>query len=1571
MTYSSEVLADSPRIYYNLDETSGTSAANAGSLGGTGTIGAVITKGETGPSGLGGGTAFYFPASNGTTNSSSVSRASTGQTSAWTFETWFKRDTAYNVTSEVMRHTSSGTSIFIYVTSAGAVQVFSGGSLSANVASTGIEDGSWHHLAVTYSGSTATVYVDGVSKGTGSGTLGSINGTTATLYLGAPDANTQYRFWLDEPAHYNAALSGTRIAAHYAAGTTPASTAITVQAPAQVLNLSAPAPVLAGSISHKTVTVTGVMTLSLSAVNATVSVTYISISVATVDRGMTSGQNTYDDDEVFLNTTTSNKAYFQFPDVSVPSMKRVKTAKLRFNTHQVTSQTISTTVSRVTSAWTESTYSTPTSTSTNSVSKSGVFAGTQEYDVTNIVKTMLTSGVNYGFEIVASGNISSNYITTHESATPSARPQLIVEFEDLPVTPVTVTGPAMTLSIPTRNATVMAQRNMNLPVPAAALTLSTVIPAQVIGKRNINIVAPVSTLSLTFPGGYTKHHLSYATAAEAWLTPVDPYSGVRYPWTINPPVVTVGEVVTGQDSHVNLITNRLSKTTPMSLTLRVPGIYSRNSDRYRNLVVTTLDANDVWYDLEDMAGSTRAKDWALTHPNPIVTTVEDQSGYFFGPQPEFRVEGPQLRKAIHFNGENYLLAGPYQGGGQYEVTSAITSTMDVNVEFSIRTTTQNGTIMQGGGSGVDTGTWNGNWGAPVPNGNKLRIENGKLVLDLGGTTSKLRTGAVIADGEWHHIILNVPSWYYVGTDPKNPSSFIVVDGKPVMVRESFGEGFYFLPHSFMAEGSANLLWTTANGGGYIPQAGVVTNGIVGDLSDVIVRMRISPARFAGPFELPATMTLTKAQQLYYEWSDSRLIQPNAITVNLTTVAPARAKGNVKKMLLLYGLGLSTDYNFGSPGYVHSLWNYYSNAAGIPIPNFGGTYLGADGRVTNDPYWRAIDHAHPLRDGPSAVYFEPIAFQLGEYLVYPVSIVGQGARTNFSGNNPDVDSGVYTSTVSVAGTVDTTQFDNGTDGLFMDNTTGKPRFINLQEDLTTDVTDYDVLSVVNYPWHEFDKNQSNNESPGNTSMTGYGDFPWFMENAGLFGFFMEQIDYQQVRDDFRDSIMEAAYSGVSLWIPEIHAAEHLGFIQAYTIKKPGFWQTSYALPIWAGGSVVAKGGMNLRAAALDTAHGMAAIAGTLGKFGDYHSYMQTNRFRRIVATEPGLTDGNYFEYGEGIEYYAYDEWSTNQGAAYDVVQYPSGLTPGALTFMSMNPYVTGVFSLGGGAYSAFHSNSHELRDFVLSAVPQGIAGKVIAREQEFWYGPGGVRYDNPQKDNVITIAAERGTIVRGRPIRGRAFMEFMDSDTLKESIVINDPEWEGDPGTLGANSSTWHYDDRRRRTVVSLLATIVFIGQGPNGGTVGRTFKKQSSIQIMTTTDGAYISVPTKSMNRRGLDWLEMADSIDPNDARSFAGPIELTLRTPVVGVRQDRKITNQVIGAMRLDLEARDARNYRGNDLRERAFPIILDLQVRGTGKVVKVTNAIVFSLEPMPVLATGFGDRVTVYWDQDTNVTLFLKEDN
>jgi hypothetical protein len=77
----------------------------------------------------------------------------------------------------------------------------------------------WHHLAFTYDGTTAKMYVNGVEKSSTAGAGGPIAQTAGNIYIGKPEfANHSFTGSIDEVAIWDNALPGTDILKHYQNG---------------------------------------------------------------------------------------------------------------------------------------------------------------------------------------------------------------------------------------------------------------------------------------------------------------------------------------------------------------------------------------------------------------------------------------------------------------------------------------------------------------------------------------------------------------------------------------------------------------------------------------------------------------------------------------------------------------------------------------------------------------------------------------------------------------------------------------------------------------------------------------------------------------------------------------------------------------------------------------------------------------------------------------------------------------------------------------------------------------------------------------------------------------------------------------------------------------------------------------------------------------------------------------------------------------------------------------------------------------------------------------------------------
>ncbi|MFI2208687.1 LamG domain-containing protein [Streptomyces sp. NPDC020141] len=268
MAYADEVTADSPLFYWKLDETSGTTIANSGSVGGSGLSHSGVTLGLTGISGAIGGNAASF---NGTANAyieqSSVAATPFDKTN--TFEFWVKTtDTNCNIIG------FSGTPYwYSFINGSGQINFTWGDGSALSMTSTAaINNGAWHHVAAVIDGTggTHTLYVDGVSVRTVT-TSPLTFSTTGNIQIGDSRSANAPIGTIDEVAIYPTALSSGRISAHYAAGFAPLSLqsgspglasfsgtlgySLTITTPALSLESGSPAVATFGGLSGYTLEV--------------------------------------------------------------------------------------------------------------------------------------------------------------------------------------------------------------------------------------------------------------------------------------------------------------------------------------------------------------------------------------------------------------------------------------------------------------------------------------------------------------------------------------------------------------------------------------------------------------------------------------------------------------------------------------------------------------------------------------------------------------------------------------------------------------------------------------------------------------------------------------------------------------------------------------------------------------------------------------------------------------------------------------------------------------------------------------------------------------------------------------------------------------------------------------------------------------------------------------------------------------------------------------------------------------------------------------------------------------------
>src|SRR5262249_15303117 len=141
------------------------------------------------------------------------------------FETWFRTTSGGVILGQ---QGSGGYVPAVYVGTDGRLraQMFWGGSINQVVSAGPVNDGQFHHVAVTYDGASQAVYLDGVAIATSAFTLTAYapaysyqlaSGTT-TGWPAAPTGWYYFNGQIDEPAFYNRALSAADVQAIVSAG---------------------------------------------------------------------------------------------------------------------------------------------------------------------------------------------------------------------------------------------------------------------------------------------------------------------------------------------------------------------------------------------------------------------------------------------------------------------------------------------------------------------------------------------------------------------------------------------------------------------------------------------------------------------------------------------------------------------------------------------------------------------------------------------------------------------------------------------------------------------------------------------------------------------------------------------------------------------------------------------------------------------------------------------------------------------------------------------------------------------------------------------------------------------------------------------------------------------------------------------------------------------------------------------------------------------------------------------------------------------------------------------------------
>jgi hypothetical protein len=230
------VLTDNPIVYWRLGESVGTTAVDASGNGHTGTYvedSGSIDYAQTGP--LFGDTDTAIKLAGLSTDDPYVEAAASTDfdTANLTIECFLKKTAVED--SNFCHFAQVGGSSFTtwrWVTCLRRTTINEPFQIRSSLdttgaittaGSTGFTDLLWRHVAVTYDGTDWRFYLDGALFDTvsGAGAHALSTGVTNQVFrvgaLGDPSSGDRWRGWIDEVALYGTALSGARIAAHYAA----------------------------------------------------------------------------------------------------------------------------------------------------------------------------------------------------------------------------------------------------------------------------------------------------------------------------------------------------------------------------------------------------------------------------------------------------------------------------------------------------------------------------------------------------------------------------------------------------------------------------------------------------------------------------------------------------------------------------------------------------------------------------------------------------------------------------------------------------------------------------------------------------------------------------------------------------------------------------------------------------------------------------------------------------------------------------------------------------------------------------------------------------------------------------------------------------------------------------------------------------------------------------------------------------------------------------------------------------------------------------------------------------------
>jgi len=148
------------------------------------------------------------------------------RTSSFSLEAWIKTSTT---AGDILTHYSGGKGFISYIATGGKIYFTlrntSGTNEASRYSSGSVTDGNWHHVIITYDGSSSNtgikIYIDGndsTDTGSGINTLTNSIQVTTSLIMGGRTGSATFTGQIDEALIYNKELSSTEVTARWNSG---------------------------------------------------------------------------------------------------------------------------------------------------------------------------------------------------------------------------------------------------------------------------------------------------------------------------------------------------------------------------------------------------------------------------------------------------------------------------------------------------------------------------------------------------------------------------------------------------------------------------------------------------------------------------------------------------------------------------------------------------------------------------------------------------------------------------------------------------------------------------------------------------------------------------------------------------------------------------------------------------------------------------------------------------------------------------------------------------------------------------------------------------------------------------------------------------------------------------------------------------------------------------------------------------------------------------------------------------------------------------------------------------------